>query len=398
MNSPVLSNRALSIKPSPTLAIDAKAKKMQAAGGDIINLGVGEPDFDTPEHIKEAAIKALREGKTKYTPVNGILELRQAIADKFSRENQLTYTPEQVIVSNGAKQSFYNLIQAVINPGDEVIIPCPYWVSYPDIVTLAEGTPVFIETGAKQNFKITPAQLAETITPKTKMLVINSPSNPSGMTYSKEELTALAAVLMEHPQVLIASDDMYEHIMWTHYPFSNIVNACQDLYERTIVINGVSKAYAMTGWRIGYAAGHPEIIAAMNKIQSQSTSNPNSLAQYASVAALNGDQECIHDMVKAFKGRHDVVYHALNSIKDVHCLPSQGTFYSFPDISATLARIDDGLQDDVQLADYLLTKAGVAVVPGTAFGTTGCIRLSYATSMEKLEDALERLTTVLSGR
>lgn len=398
MNNSVLSNRALSIKPSPTLAIDAKAKKMQAAGGDVINLGVGEPDFDTPEHIKEAALKAMRDGKTKYTPVNGILELRQAIADKFARENQLAYTPDQIIVSNGAKQSFYNLVQAIINPGDEVIIPCPYWVSYPDIVTLAEGKPVFIETGAKQQFKITPDQLAAAITPKTKLLVLNSPSNPSGMVYSKEELTALADVLLAFPQVLIASDDMYEHIIWTHYPFSNIVNVCQDLYERTIVINGVSKAYAMTGWRIGYAAGHPDIIATMNKIQSQSTSNPNSIAQYAAVAALNGDQECIHEMVKAFKHRHDVVYEGLKKISGVNCLPSQGTFYSFPDISETLSKVDDGLEDDIQLADYLLTKAGVAVVPGTAFGTPGCIRLSYATSMEKLEDALDRLAIILSGQ
>lgn len=397
MSSPVISDRALSIQPSPTLAIDAKAKKLQAAGGDIINLGVGEPDFDTPEHIKEAAIKALREGKTKYTPVNGIMELRQAIADKFARENQLTYTPDQVIVSNGAKQSFYNLVQAIINPGDEVIIPCPYWVSYPDIVALAEGKSVFIETGARQNFKITPEQLAAVITPKTKMLVINSPSNPSGMIYSKEELTALADVLVEHPHVFIASDDMYEHISWTHYPFSNIVNANPELYDRTIVINGVSKAYAMTGWRIGYAAGRADIIATMTKIQSQSTSNPNSIAQYASVAALNGDQNCIKEMVKAFKVRHDFIYKKLNDMTGVHCLASQGTFYSFPDVSATLPRINGGLANDIELVDYLLSKTGVAVVPGTAFGSPGCIRMSFATSIEKLEDAMKRLATVLNG-
>lgn len=397
MTNSVLSLRVNAIKPSATLAIDAKAKKMQAEGGDIINLGVGEPDFDTPAHIKEAAIKALRDGKTKYTAVPGIPELRQAIADKFARENQLRYTSEQVIVSNGAKQSIYNCVQALINPGDEVIVPCPYWVSYPDIVTLAEGVPVFIETGATQQFKITAEQLEAAITPKTKLLILNSPSNPSGMVYSAEELTALAQVLVRHPQVLIASDDMYEHIIWTHYPFQNIVNVCPELHDRTIVINGVSKAYAMTGWRIGYAAGPKEIIAAMIKVQSQSTSNPNSIAQYATLAALTQDQSFIGDMVKAFKARHDVVYQALININGVHCLPSQGTFYSFPDISATLAHVDNGLQNDIQLADYLLTHAGVAVVPGSAFGTPGCIRLSFATSMEQLEDALQRISTVLDN-
>lgn len=393
----IISNRALSIQPSPTLAIDAKAKKMQAAGGDVINLGVGEPDFDTPAHIKEAAIQALHNGKTKYTPVQGIIELRQAIADKFARENQLNYTPEQVIVSNGAKQSFYNFIQAVINPGDEVIIPCPYWVSYPDIVTLAEGRPVFIETGAKQHFKITPTQLELAITPKTKVVVLNSPSNPSGMVYSKEELTELAKVLLCHPDILIASDDMYEHILWTHYPFCNIVNACPELHERTVVMNGLSKAYAMTGWRIGYAAGHPDIINTMIKIQSQSTSNPNSIAQYAGVEALNGDQQCIADMVKVFKARHDNVYEALKKMPGVTCLPSQGTFYTFPDVSKTLPHIDGGLSNDIELADYLLSKAGVAVVPGTAFGTPGCIRMSYATSNEKLDDAMDRLAIVFGA-
>ncbi|NNM58267.1 MAG: pyridoxal phosphate-dependent aminotransferase [Legionellales bacterium] len=397
MPSSIISHRANNVQPSPTLAMDAKAKKMQAAGGDIINLGVGEPDFDTPSHIKDAAIQALHNGKTKYTPVQGIIELRQAISDKFARENQLNYRPEQVIVSNGAKQSFFNLVQAVINAFDEVIIPCPYWVSYPDIVRLAEGTPVFIEAGAKQHFKITPTQLELAITPKTKMIVLNSPSNPSGMVYSKEELTELAEVLLCHPNILIASDDMYEHILWTHYPFCNIVNVCPELQDRTVVINGLSKAYAMTGWRIGYAAGAQAIVDAMIKIQSQSTSNPNSVAQYAGVEALNGDQRCITEMVKIFKTRHDRVYNALQKMPRVTCLPSQGTFYSFPDISRALPYIDGGLSDDVQLADYLLTKAGVAVVPGTAFGSPGCIRLSFATSNEKLDDAMDRLAIVFGA-
>lgn len=397
-SNPILSQRVNAIKSSPTLAIDAKVKKMQAAGGDIINLGVGEPDFDTPDNIKEAAIKALKDGKTKYTPVSGIIELKQAISDKFVRENHLNYTPEQVIVSNGAKQSFYNLVQSLINPGDEVLIPCPYWVSYPDIVTLAEGQPVFIETQIDQHFKMTPEQLELAITPRTKLLILNSPSNPSGMVYSKEELAQLGAVLLRHPHVWIVSDDIYEHILWSHHPFTNIVNACSELYERTIVINGVSKAYAMTGWRIGYAvAGRADIIAAMNKIQSQSTSNANSIAQYAAVEALNGDQSFIAEMVTSFKERHDLVVQALQDIPRVNCLPNQGTFYCFPEISAVLPYIDDGLTNDLELTDYLLTKAGVAVVPGSAFGTPGCIRLSYATSLEKLEDALKRISVILKA-
>ncbi len=393
----LLSHRVNAIQPSATLAIDAKAKKLAAEGGDIINLGVGEPDFDTPDHIKEAAIRAIHEGKTKYTPVAGIQELRLAICHKFERENQLNYTPDQIVVSNGAKQSFFNLVLAVINPGDEVIIPCPYWVSYPDIVTLAEGKPVFIETRAEQHFKITADQLENAITPRTRLFVLNSPSNPSGMVYSHAELEKLAAVLVKHPHVLIASDDMYEHIIWTHFPYSNLVNVCPELYERTIVINGVSKAYAMTGWRIGYAAATKELAAAMAKIQSQSTSNPNSIAQYASVAALNGEQQCVRDMTTIYKERHDVVYEALRNIDGIKCVASQGAFYSFPDISARLPYVDAGMENDIQFADYLLSIAGVAVVPGTPFGSPGCIRLSFATSMEKLVDALRRLKTVLEG-
>ena len=392
----LLSARVSAIKPSPTLAIDAKAKKMQTAGGDIINLGVGEPDFDTPEHIKEAAIKAIMDGKTKYTAVSGIPALKEAVCSKFLRDNRLNYHPDQILVSAGAKQSIYNLIQAVINPFDEVIIPCPYWVSYPDMVILGGGIPVYIPTTREQSFKMTATQLRAHITPKTKLLILNSPSNPSGMVYTADELKDFAAVLLDFPQVLIISDDIYEPIMWTHEPFHNIVNVCPELAERTIVVNGVSKAYAMTGWRIGYAAGSLEIISAMTKIQSQSTSNPNSIAQYATVAALNGDQQCVKDMSAVFKKRHDLIYEGLNRIQYIHCLPGQGAFYAFPDISESLPHIDGGLIDDVALADYLLSHTGIAVVPGTAFGTQGCIRLSFATSEAQLTEALERLETVFN--
>lgn len=390
-----LSPRVERIKPSPTLAVSARVAKMQAAGQDIINLGVGEPDFDTPEHIKEAAIRAIQDGFTKYTAVDGIPSLKQAIAKKFAQENQLNYEPSQILVSCGCKQSFYNLAQALLKAGDEVIIPAPYWVSYPDMVLLADATPVFIDAGFEQRFKITAQQLKLAITPKTRLVVLNSPSNPSGMMYTRKELLEIAAVLVQNPHVFIVSDDMYEHILWTKEPFANILNVCPELYSRTIVLNGVSKAYAMTGWRIGYAAGPQPIIAAMTKIQSQSTSNPASISQIAAQVALDSDQTTVRSMCKAFKERHDVLYHGLKALPGVKCHPSDGTFYTFPDVSAVIEKIPN-MASDIDFADYLLNHTGIAIVPGTAFGTPGCIRFSFATSLEILQDALQRLTKVIT--
>ncbi len=394
-----LSARVSNIKPSPTLAVIARAARLKAEGRDIINLGVGEPDFDTPDHIKQAAIAAIQRGFTKYTAVGGTPSLKQAVIAKFRRENGLDYSAKQVLVSCGGKQSFYNLVQAVINPGDEVIIPAPYWASYPDIVLLADGRPVFIEAGIEQGFRITPAQLEAAITPRTRMLVINSPSNPSGAVYTREELAALGAVLRRHPQVLIATDDMYEHILLGDTPFTNILNACPDLYDRTMVLNGVSKAYAMTGWRIGYAAGPAEIIAAMENIQSQSTSNPTSISQVAAEAALNGDQACIRPMVEAFRERHRYVVDGLNALPGVRCAESGGAFYAFPDVRQAIARLHAAgrLKEATDLAftEYLL-EHGVAAVPGSAFGAAGYLRLSFATSMQNLQKAIERVGAALS--
>ncbi|WP_126455376.1 pyridoxal phosphate-dependent aminotransferase [Sulfuriflexus mobilis] len=390
-----LSQRVQRVKPSPTLAVTARAKALRDAGEDIIGLGAGEPDFDTPEHIKEAAIKAIRDGETKYTAVDGTAGLKQAIIDKFSRDNGLDYAPEQVLVSVGGKQSFYNLAQALLDEGDEVIIAAPYWVSYPDMVLLADATPVIVEAGIEQGFKLTPAQLEAAITPRTRLLVLNSPSNPTGVAYNKAELAALAEVLLRHPQVLIATDDMYEHILWTEEPFANIVMACPALYERTIVLNGVSKAYSMTGWRIGYAGGPARLIGAMKKIQSQSTSNPCSIAQAAAQAALEGPQACITEMVTAFKQRHDVLLAALNALPGFSCLPSDGTFYAFPDVRQAMQAL--GSADDIAFAETLLTEAGVALVPGSAFGAPGHVRLSYATSMDNLTNAVSRISDRLKA-
>ena len=391
-----LSDRVQRVRPSPTLTITARANALRAEGRDIIGLGAGEPDFDTPEHIKDAAIEAIRAGFTKYTAVDGTPELKQAIVDKFRRDNGLDYAPDQILVSCGGKQSFYNLCQALLNPGDEVIIPAPYWVSYPDMVLLADGQPVIVETGIGERFKITPEKLEAAITSRARLLVLNSPSNPTGMVYSRAELAALGEVLRAHPQVLVASDDMYEHIYWAEEPFVNIVNACPDLYSRTIVLNGVSKAYSMTGWRIGYAAGPAPLIAAMKKIQSQSTSNPASISQAAATAALNGGQECIQVMLEAFRARHDRVLELLNAIEGVTCLPSEGAFYAFPDMRGLIAKLP-GIDDDVQLAEHLIEKVGVALVPGSAFGSPGFMRLSFATSMENLEEAIGRIARVAGG-
>lgn len=390
---PSLSNRVQNIKPSPTLAVTNKANELRASGKDIIGLGAGEPDFDTPHHIKDAAIEAINQGKTKYTAVDGTPELKKAIIAKFKKDNGLDYEPNQILVSSGGKQSFFNLALALLNAGDEVIIPAPYWVSYPDMVKVAEGKPVVLEAGASQNFKVTATQLKEAITSKTKLFVINSPSNPTGMAYTKAELKSIAEVLLENPHVLIATDDMYEHILWTDEGFNNILNVCPELYDRTFVLNGVSKAYSMTGWRIGYAAGPAKVIGAMKKIQSQSTSNPASISQAAATAALAGDQECVAQMVVEFKKRHDYLVEALNEINGVNCLSGDGTFYVFPDFSEAIAQ--STVSNDLEMAALLLTEAEVALVPGSAFGAPGCMRLSFATSMETLKSAITRIKKVL---
>lgn len=390
-----LSHRLDKVKPSATLAVSAKAAELKAQGINVINLGVGEPDFDTPANIKKAGIAAIENGHTKYTAVDGLPELKKAILNKFIKKNSLSYDLKQIIVSTGAKQVIYNCLQALLNPGDEVIIPAPFWVSYPDMVNLAEGEPVIIVTGAAARFKITPEQLEESITPKTRLLIINSPSNPSGMAYTKAELIALAQVLKKHPDVLIMSDDIYEYNLWSKEPFCNIATACPELQERTIIVNGVSKAYAMTGWRIGYAAGPVELINGMKKIQSQSTSNPNSIAQYAAIEALNGDQSIVNEMTNAYQQRHDFMVRQLNQIPGISCLAGDGTFYAFADVSDTIARLE--LTDDIEFAAWLLSNAHVACVPGSAFGCPGYVRFSFAASQHELEQAIERVKSALAG-
>jgi aspartate aminotransferase len=391
-----LSDRVKAVKPSPTLAINARAAEMRAAGKDIVSLGAGEPDFDTPEHIKSAAISAINQGFTKYTAVDGIPSLKQAVIDKFKRDNGFDYQLNQILVSCGGKQSFYNLTQALINPGDEVIIPAPYWVSYPDMALLAGGQPVIVATTQTEKFKISAEKLRAAITEKTRLMVINSPSNPTGVAYSKEELKQLGEVLNDFPDIIIATDDMYEHILWQSGSFVNILNANPHLYERTMVLNGVSKAYSMTGWRIGYAAGPVDLIAAMRKVQSQSTSNPASISQVAAEAALTQDQSCIQTMLVEFKKRHDFVVNELNTITGIDCLSTDGTFYVFPNIEKLLGKLP-GINDDLAFSEYLIEKAGVALVPGTAFGCPGHIRISIATSMENLEKALDRIKKVADG-
>lgn len=394
-----LSNRVQSIKPSPTLAVTARAAKLKAEGKDIIGLGAGEPDFDTPQHIKDAAIAAINKGLTKYTAVGGTPGLKNAIVAKFKRENNFDFEAKQILVSCGGKQSFFNLVLSVINPGDEVIIPAPYWVSYPDIVLIAEGKPVFIPAGIEQNFKISAKQLEAAITPKTKMFVLNSPSNPSGAVYSMDELKALGAVLRKYPQILIATDDMYEHILLSGQKFCNIVNACPDLFPRAVVLNGVSKAYSMTGWRIGYCGGPAHIITAMENVQSQSTSNPSSISQAAAEVALNADQSCINPMVSAFKERNLFVTEQLNQINGIRCLSSDGAFYAFADVRQAMDDVYKknliAAPNDIAFSEYLLESAGVAVVPGSAFGCEGYMRLSFATSLDNLRQALDRINRLL---
>jgi len=388
--SSYLSSRVQTLKPSATLAISARAGQLRAQGEDIITLSTGEPDFPTPEPICKAAIEAINAGHTRYTPVDGIPALKQAIINKLERDNDLDYKMSEIVASVGAKQCIYNAMQAILNPGDEVIIPAPYWVSYPEMVRLAGGEPVIVAGDSTQEYKITPEQLAKAITPKTRMLILNSPSNPTGAVYSAEELTDLARELIEFPEIVVVSDDIYEHIQWSGAAFHNILNVCPELRSRTLVINGVSKAYAMTGWRIGYAAGPEAIIKAMKNIQSQSTSNPCSIAQHAAVAALEMDVKSIKAMTKEFESRHDNVVELLNGIPGFQVVAADGAFYSFPDASEAIANLD-GLDDDVALCEYLLNEAGVALVPGTAFGMVGCVRLSFATSMAELNEALSRI-------
>lgn len=382
------------IRPSPTGAVLALAAELRAAGRDIISLGAGEPDFDTPQHIKEAAYKAIADGDTKYTPIDGTTELKAAIRQKFARENQLDYDAAQIIVSSGAKQCLFNLCMGLLSPGDEAIIPAPYWVSYPDMVRLAGAEPIIVAAGIDENFKITPEQLQSAISERTRLLILNSPSNPTGASYSKIELQALGVILADHPNIVIAADDIYEHIHWGDDPFCSFAAACPDLYNRTVTTNGVSKAYAMTGWRIGYAAGPKEIITAMKTIQSQSTSNPCSVSQVAAMAALSGDQSSVIEMTAAYKARHDFVVDALNAIDGFECRRGEGTFYAFPRVTAALKR--RGLASDTELAELLINEADVACVPGSAFGAAGYIRLSFACSMNTLEEAVNRIKRAVS--
>jgi len=390
-----VSKRMARVKPSPTGAALALATKLRAAGRDIISLATGEPDFDTPQAVKDAAIAAITAGATKYTPIDGSAELKLAIQSKFRRENNLEYSLSQIIVSSGAKQSLYNLCLALLDPGDEAIIPAPYWVSYPDMVTLSDATPVVIGTGIEQGFRITADALAAAITAKTRLLFLNSPSNPTGASYSAAELATLGAVLEKHPQIVVASDEIYEHITWAKEPFISFARACPALFDRTVTVNGASKAYAMTGWRIGYAAGPAALIAAMTTIQSQSTSNPCSISQKAAVAALQGDQAVVAQMTAAYRERHDFLVEALNSIPGFECRAGEGTFYAFPRVTGAMQKL--GMQSDIEFAEYLVNTANVAVVAGSAFGAPGYLRLSFACSLPTLKEAVRRLKRAVAA-
>ncbi|AUJ63720.1 aspartate aminotransferase [Aestuarium zhoushanense] len=396
----VLSTTLSRVKPSPTIAMTTKAQELKAAGRDVIGLSAGEPDFDTPQNIKDAAIAAINAGKTKYTAVDGIPELKQAICDKFRRENGLSYEPAQVTVGTGGKQVLYNAFMATLNAGDEVIIPAPYWVSYPDMVLLGGGTPVIVECSLENQFKLTAEQLEAAITPKTKWFLFNSPSNPSGAGYSWDELKALTDVLMRHPHVWVMTDDMYEHLVFDDFKFCTPAQVEPGLYDRTLTVNGVSKAYAMTGWRIGYAAGPEELIKGMRKVQSQSTSNPCSISQWAAVEALNGPQGYIEDNKALFQRRRDLVVGMLNDAKGVNCPTPEGAFYVYPDISACIGKTSAAgtlIDTDEAFATALLEETGVAVVFGSAFGLSPNFRISYATSDEALAKACTRIQQFCEG-
>ncbi len=391
-----ISTKVDQIRPSATITVSAQAMELKALGKDIISLSAGEPDFDTPAHIRKAAIAAINAGKTRYTQVDGTPELKAAIVRKFREQNALEFSASQIIVSNGAKQSLYNLMVALLNQDDEVIVPAPYWVSYPDMVKLADGEPAILSASRENDYKITARELQNTLNENTRMLILNSPSNPTGKVYTGEDYKALGDVLVEHPKVFIVCDDIYEHIYWGDSPYLTFLNACPELAERTAVVNGVSKGYAMTGWRIGYLAGPEDVVRAMRKVQGQSTSCPSSISQAAAVAALEGPQDCLEEMRKAFEHRYRYIHEALNGIDGVDCPECDGAFYAFPSFQGFIDRMDN-LRDDVELASWLLTEAGVATVPGTAFGAPGHLRLSFASSMEQLEEAIGRIKKALDS-
>ena len=393
MNNPT-SERVRKVKPSATIAISSKAMEMRSAGINVISMSAGEPDFDTPQHIKDAAKAAMDNGMTKYTQVDGTPELKEAIINKFSDDNDLSYQPENILVSTGAKQTLYNLFQAILGDGDEVIIISPYWVSYPDMVLLADAKPVFVDTFQENNFSLDLNAFSNAINERTKLVIINSPSNPTGITFSRSDYESIGAVLENYPNLYVATDDMYEYIYWGDEPFVSFAQACPALFDRTITINGVSKSYAMTGWRIGYCGGPTDVIGAMKKVQSQSTSNPSSISQAATIAALNGSKDEIYTMVEQYKIRHDYLCSALNAIDGFRTSPGTGAFYLFPDIKNVIE--NKGFSDDVELSEYLIESANVAVVPGSAFGSKGYIRLSYATSLENIKEAVERISKSLS--
>ena len=388
----MISERAGRVQPSATLAMNAKAKEMKARGVDVISFSVGEPDFDTPEHIKEAAIRALRDGKTKYTPADGIPELKEAIIEKLGKDNNISYTMDEVIVSCGAKHSLYNIAQAILSPADEVIIPAPYWVSYPAQVLLNDATPVVVETKEEDNFMILPEQLEGAITERTKALILNYPSNPTGLTYTEDTLRGIAEIAIKH-DIYIISDEVYEKLLYDGNKHISIASLSEEVKARTIVVNGVSKSHSMTGWRIGYAAGPKDIIAAMKRIQSHSTSNPTSIAQWAALEALRGPQDFLQTMLREFDRRRRFLVEGLNSIEGVSCLMPQGAFYAFPNIKGVLGK--KGINNSMELAMYLLEEAMAALVPGSAFGSEGYIRMSYATSMENLQKGLDRIRAAL---
>ena len=396
-----VAKRLAAIKPSPTLAVSAKAAKLKAEGKDVIAMGAGEPDFDTPQHIKDAAIAAMNKGLTKYTAAGGTPSLKKAIVAKFKRENNLDYTEKQILVSCGGKQTSFNLCMSLLNPGDEAIVPAPFWVSYPDMAMMADAKPVFVHAGIEQGFKITAQQLERAITPKSRLIWINSPSNPTGAVYTADELRALGEVLRKHPRIVIATDDMYEHILLDGSKFVNILNVCPELYNQTVTMNGVSKAYSMTGWRIGYCGGPQELIEAMENVQSHSTSNPTSISQYAAEAALNGDHSVIDPIVAAFKERGRVVAEGLNRIPGVKCLAPAGAFYAFPDCREAIRNLHAAgriaAPTDIALCDYLLAQEkAVAAVPGSAFGAEGYLRISFATSMDNIRKAVERMAGAMA--
>jgi aspartate aminotransferase len=381
------------VMPSATSAVLGLAAELREAGRDIISLGAGEPDFDTPDHIKQAAIEAINAGETKYTAIDGTSQLKAAIQRKFEHDNGLSYAPDQILVSCGAKHTLFNACMAILSHGDEAVIPAPYWVSYPDMVRVAEGTPIIIQTGIESDFKVTPEQLEAAISDKTRVMFLNSPSNPTGSCYTRAELEAIGDVLKRHPQVVVLADDIYEHIHWADEPFCSIATACPDLIDQVITINGVSKCFAMTGWRIGYAGGPKEVIGAMKTIQSQITSNPSSISQVAAAAALDGDQTCITEMVAAYKERSDYIVKALNEIPGFECRNGEGAFYAFPQVTGAMQ--EKGLAEDSDLVKLLLNEADVVMVPGTPFGAPGYVRISFACSIDELEKAVARIRATL---